>query len=309
MSEKIELALEILRNPDAPLSAKALYNLSDLEGEDRERLYQEWGTIPLERRRKLMHRVAEVSETNFDMDFSAVTRLAMTDLDAELREAAVEAAWTDESPEMLNRLLPMASIDFSPSVRAAAISALGRFIELGEDGKFDKQLARQAENLAIRIYKNEDLDTEIRRRALEAISNCSRPEVMEMIEDGYKHRDLRMRASAVYAMGRTCDEQWENIVLKELQNRDALMRYEAVRAAGELSIESALPLLARLIEEADREVMEMTVWSLGEIGGAEAQRLLREKADEAERDGDDDLSEAIEEALATASLAGGDFAF
>jgi HEAT repeat protein len=309
MSEKIELALEILRNPDAPLSAKALYNLSDLEGEDRDRLYQEWGTIPLERRRKLMHRMAEVVETNFDMDFSAVTRLAMTDLDSELREAAVEASWTDESPEMLNRLMPMASIDFSPSVRAAAISALGRFIELGEDGKFDKQLARQAENLAIRIYKNESLDTEIRRRAIEAISNCSRPEVQGMIEDAYKHRDIRMRASAVYAMGRTCDEQWESIVLKELQNRDALMRYEAVRAAGELTTESALPVLANLIEEADREVMEMTVWALGEIGGAEAQRLLRVKAEEAERDGDDDLSEAIEEAIASASLAGSDFAF
>ena len=309
MSEKIELALEILRNPDAPLSAKALYNLSDLEGEDKDRLYQEWGTIPLERRRKLMHRMAEVVETNFDMDFSAVTRLAMTDLDAELREAAVEASWTDESPEMLNRLMPMASIDFSPSVRAAAISALGRFIELAEDGKFDKQLARQAENLAIRIYKNENLDTEIRRRAIEAISNCSRSEVQDMIEDAYSHRDIRMRASAVYAMGRTCDEQWENTVLKELQNRDALMRYEAVRAAGELTIESALPLLGTLIEEPDREVMEMTVWALGEIGGAEAQRLLRVKAEEAERDGDDDLSEAIEEAIATASLAGSDFAF
>jgi HEAT repeat protein len=307
MSVKIEQALEVLLNLDVPLSAKMLYNLSDLEGADRDRLYQEWGTIPLERRRKLLHRVAEVSETNFDMDFSALTRLALTDLDAELREAAVEASWTDESPEMLNRLLPMASIDLSVSVRAAATSALGRFIELGEHGKFDRQLARQAENLAIRLYRSEKNDIEIRRRALEALSNCSRPEVLPMIEEAYRHNDSRMQASAVYAMGRTCDERWESTVMKELGSRDALMRYEATRAAGELTLENALPYLAQSLDEPDREIMEMTVWALGEIGGGEAQRLLRQKADEAEKDGDEELSEAIEEALASASVAGGEF--
>jgi HEAT repeat protein len=309
MTAKIDVVLDVLRNPDATLTAKMLYNLSDLEGEDKKQLYEEWGTIPLERRRKLMHRIVEVAETNFEMDFSAVTQLAMTDLDAELREAAVDASWTDESPEMLRRLMPLASIDISPNVRAAAVGALGRFIEMGELGKFDKQHARQAELLALKIYNNASLDTNIRRRALEAISNCSRPEVAGMIEESYKDNDIRMRSSAVYAMGRTCDERWEGIVLRELKNRDAMMRYEAARAAGELSMEQAIPQLGKLLEEADREVMEMAVWALGEIGGAEAQRFLRELSDQAEKDGDDDLVSAIEEALAAATLAGGDLVF
>lgn len=309
MTAKIDVVLDVLRNPDATLTAKMLYNLSDLEGEDKAQLYQEWGTIPLERRRKLMHRIVEVAETNFEMDFSAVTQLAMTDLDSELREAAVEASWTDESPDMLRRLMPLASIDISPNVRAAAVSALGRFIEMGELGKFDKQHARQAELLALKIYNNTSLDISIRRRALEAISNCSRPEVASMIEESYKDSDIRMRSSAVYAMGRTCDERWEGIVMRELKNRDAMMRYEAARAAGELSMEQAIPQLGKLLEEADREVMEMAVWALGEIGGAEAQRYLRELSDQAEKDGDDELVSAIEEALAAATLAGGDLVF
>ncbi|MBX3066023.1 MAG: HEAT repeat domain-containing protein [Anaerolineae bacterium] len=309
MSAKIEHALEILLDPDAPLTAKAIYNLSDLSGEDKDRLYREWGTIPLERRRKLMSRITEISETNFEMDFSTLTRLALTDLDAELREIAIESAWSDESPEMLRQLMPMASIDMSIAVRAAAVGALGRFIELGEHAKFDKQLARQAENLAIRIYKDEKIDTEIRRRALEAISHCSRSEVPDMIEDAYNSRDIRMRASAVFAMGQSADERWEEIVLKEMRNRDALMRFEAARASGELAIEAAVPILTKMLDEDDREVMEMAIWSLGEIGGAEAQRLLHELSDRIESEGDDDLIEAIEEALASASLSGGDMVF
>lgn len=309
MSAKIEHALEILLDPDAPLTAKAIYNLSDLAGEDKDRLYREWGTIPLERRRKLMARITEIAETNFEMDFSTLTRLALTDLDAELRGIAIESAWSDESPEMLRQLMPMASIDMSVAVRAAAIGALGRFIELGEHAKFDRQLARQAENLAIRLYNDEHNDTEVRRRALEAISHCSRGEVPSMIEDAYSSRDIRMRASAVFAMGQSADERWEEIVLKEMRNRDALMRFEAARASGELAIEAAVPILTRMLDEDDREVMEMAIWSLGEIGGAEAQRLLRELSDRVESEGDDDLIEAIEEALATASLSGGDMVF
>jgi hypothetical protein len=74
-------------------------------------------------------------------------------------------------------------------------------------------------------------------------------------------------------------------------------------------MEQAIPQLGKLLEEADREVMEMAVWALGEIGGAEAQRFLRELSDQAEKDGDDDLVSAIEEALAAATLAGGDLVF
>ena len=154
MASKIDLALDVLTKPETTLTAKAMYSLSDLEGADKAKLYEVWGTIPLERRRLLMHRISELTETNFDMDFSAVTKLGLTDLDAELRQAAIEASWTDESPDMLNRLMPLASIDLSSSVRAAAFSALGRFINLAEHDKFDKQLSRQAENLAIKVYRN-----------------------------------------------------------------------------------------------------------------------------------------------------------
>jgi HEAT repeat protein len=114
-----------------------------------------------------------------------------------------------------------------------------------------------------------------------------------------------MQISAVFAMGRTYDEQWGDYVRQQLDSEDPEMRYEAARAAGELELEDAVPGLARLALDSDREIKEVAIWSLGEIGSREATRVLERLATEAKRLGDDDLLEAIEDALASASLGGG----
>lgn len=309
MATKFEAVLVNLQDADQPLAAETIYGLSDLNADDLKRLSAVWGGIPLERRRPLIHRLVEAAETNFDMDFGAVTRLALTDLDDEVRATAVEATWTDESPDMLRRLIGLASGDHAETVRAAAVSALGQFILLGELSKFDPMLTRQAENVALKLYHNEREGVDVRRRALEAIANCGREGVSEMIEESYEDNDARMRASALFAMGRSCDPKWSPVVLRELDSGDPEMRYEAARAAGELELREALPQLARLLEGEDREVMEMAVWALGEIGGNQAQRLLDDLIEQAENASDDALVEAIEEAMEAASLAGEDLAF
>jgi HEAT repeat protein len=201
----------------------------------------------------LIRRLVEASETNFDLDFGAVTHLALTDLDDEIREIAIEATWIDESPDMLRRLLVLASSDISQGVRAAAVSALGLFILQGELGKFDPALARQAENVAIKLYEDHDESVDVRRRALEAIANCGRSGVDDMIEQAYRDDNAQMRASAVFAMGRSCDVKWAPMVLRELTSDSPEMRYEAARTAGELEIRDAVPHLAEMLEDEDRE--------------------------------------------------------
>jgi|SRR5581483_355028 HEAT repeat protein len=309
MATKFDAVLVNLQDVDRPLAAETIYGLSDLNTDDLKRLGAVWGGIPLERRRSLIHRLVEAAETNFDMDFGAVTRLALTDLDDEVRATAVEATWTDESPDMLRRLMGLASGDRAEAVRAAAVSALGQFILLGELGKYDPMLTRQAENVALKLYHNAAETVDVRRRALEAIANCGREGVSEMIEESYQHGDARMRASALFAMGRSCDPKWASVVLRELESGDPEMRYEAARAAGELELRESVPQLARLLDGEDREVMEMAVWALGEIGGKQAQQLLDDLIERAENAGDDALVEAIEEAMEAANLAGQDLAF
>ncbi len=292
-----------------PLTTSLIQRLSNISEAERQSLIAAWGGIPLDRRRHLLKRMIEILEADFEMDFGAVTRLALTDLDDELREAAVDASWTDESGDMMNRLMPLASIDIAPRVRAAAMSALGRFILQGELGKFDRQLARQAENVAIRLYNNKDEDPLVRRRALEAIANCSRSEVSGMVKDGYASKNPLLRIGAVFAMGRTCDAKWAPTILSELSSDDPEMRFEAARSAGELELEEAVPQLAALLDEGSRQIMKMAIWALGEIGSAEAQQLLEDRLEQAESSHDDELLESIEEALAAASLAGDNFSF
>jgi hypothetical protein len=305
-SKSITEILAEIADVEKPLAAETIYRLSDLNDEDLKIVQAQWGAIDVDRRRTLVHRLAETSETNFDMDFSAFTRLALTDLDDEVREAAIETTWNDESPDMATRLIAMASGDIAENVRAAAIAALGNFILLGELGKFDSQVARRAQNIALKLYNDETEAIDVRRRALEAVSNCSREGVSEMIEQAYEGDDQKLRASAIFAMGRSCDTKWSKIVLRELRSDDPELRFEATRAAGELEIKKSVPYLADILQEEDREIMEMAIWSLGEIGGNESRRLLEDMMERADETNDDDLAEAVDEALQMANLVGED---
>jgi len=145
---------------------------------------------------------------------------------------------------------------------------------------------------------------EVRRRALESLANSSHDLVATAIAEAYDSEDQRLQISALFAMGRSCDERWSEIVLAELDNEDAEFRYEAARAAGELEIEEAIPALSRFVFDDDVDVRDVAIWSLGEIGGKEAVRILNLLANDAKLNRDRDLAEAIEDALAIAELGG-----
>jgi HEAT repeat protein len=301
--------LQALAASDRPMTAAMVYRLSDLDDSDLTRLNADWPKIPAERRAKLVKHLGEVSETNFDMDFTRVMALALLDRDADVRQAAIEANWCDESLEFLRKLIDLAQHDPIDDVRAQALSALGPFILLGEVQNVYERDVRRAQEVAIALYRDVDNPLDVRRRALEALGNSSRPEVTELIQDAYDSDDSRLRASAVFAMGRTCDNNWSEIVLDEMYNTDAHLRYEATQAAGEIELSEAVPRLGELLQDEDREVLEMAIWSLGEIGTGEAQRLLEDALERAELDDDEFLNEAIVEALENASLVGPNLRF
>lgn len=302
---KFEDVIQTLQDENAALSKTIIRRLSNLDESEREQLMGAWGMIPVTRRQRLMRQISEIAASDFDTDFGAVIRLALTDLDDTVRHLAVEASSNDESPLTFHALMPLATIDRSSNVRSGAISVLGQFILLGELGKFSANLSRQAQNLALRLYRNQNEDVEVRRRALEAISNSSREEVAPLIREAYDSGDSRLQLSAVYAMGRSCDHKWAGAILRELESDAPAMRFEAIRAAGELELETAIPKIAPHLQSGDRQLMEISIWALGEIGGGEARRLLDEMVEYAEDIDDDELLEMVEDALATASLDGG----
>lgn len=306
----LDTTLDALKsNVEGTANATVFYGLSGLSASQMPRVQEVWVTLPADYRHKLLQQMVDISETNFELDYRLIGMLALEDDDPAVRTGAVELLWEDDSLEMMDRLIDLAQWDESVQVRAASASALGRFILAGELGDLPETETIRAQDVVVTLLTSEDEDVEVRRRALESIANCGHEIVQEAIDEAYQSDDPRMQASAVFAMGRTYDNRWNDVVLREIDSVDPAIRYEAARASGELEIEEAVPQLARLAQGPDREIKEVAIWSLGEIGGSYAMKILGALADEAERDEDDDLLEAIEEAIGNASLAGRDFDF
>lgn len=298
----LQSTLDALRSQKV-LNSTILYGLSKLSDAEITQVEAQWHLLPAVYRRGVMRQLVETSETNFELDYSIMGRLGLRDEDPVVRSVAIDVLWIDDSMDLMALLIQLALNDPSVEVRAAATSALGRFILAGELGELADERTRDAEAAALHILTNSQEDIAVRRRALEAIANCSHPSVEPSIRDAYNGNDDRMRISALFAMGRTADQQWAAIILEELKGEESELLYEAVRAAGELELASAVPTLGKLVLSEDREIQEMAIWSLGEIGGSEAMRILNALAEVADENEDAELQEAIEEALANANLA------
>lgn len=303
--EPFEALLENLRSPDDLLRAALIYRLSSPTPEDFAALQAAWEDIPVNRKRLLLSRLLEASEISFEADYSDVALFALSDEDEEVRAAAIECLWENEHQSVMHQLTRIMQQDEAAAVRAAAAQALGRFVLASELGDLSEGITRDAEQALLDLWFESGEPQEVRRRALESLAYSGRDEIPSLIEEAWADQDLKMQASAIFAMGRSADERWEEQVLHALYHTHPELRYEAARAAGELLLTTALPRLIDMLREADREVMENAIWSLGEIGGNAAKRALMDLAD---GENDDALLEIIEDALNTAALSTGEFA-
>ena len=279
--------LTMLRDNQRPLPPTALYAFWDLSPQQLNELKSVWPHIDVERRRNLLHDLGELEEADFDVSFADIYRLALEDEDACVRATAISNMWEDESPLRIDPLLEFMYHDPAVEVRAAAAGALGQFVYLGAIDELPAAQARRVEEALLNIIQGND-DTEVRRRALESIAFATRPEVAPLIRVAYAAPDEKMRASALFAMGRTADNVWAPQILAELERGAPPLRFEAARAAGELELAEAVPALQQLIEEGDIQCREAAIWSLGQIGGDAARttllKLLEETDDEEEVD-------------------------
>jgi len=307
----LEVTLETLKSiEESPFPSTLYYGLSGLTPAELNQLRSVWETVDPYKRHVLLAELVEASELNFELDYRELGYFALDDADSSIRESAVELLWEDESLELMRRLTEIAQWDEAAVVRAAATSALGRFVLLGEFSEIPSVEAERVQDMVVNILTNENEEIDVRRRALEAISNSGHEIVESAIEEAYNGSEHKMRASAIYAMGRNYDPaKWGDIVLREMGSDEPEMRYEAARSAGELELKEAVPGLGRIAAEDERENKEVAIWSLGEIGGREAIRILSALIEDAQEDGDDILVESIEDAIGNASLVGDELNF
>lgn len=278
--------LEHLRDVSQPFPATLLYHFSNLTKSNLAALEAAWPQVPVERRRGVMHDLSELGEANFEVAFEDAFRLGLEDADAEVRATSINSLWEAEDERLIAPFIEFLQRDPDAGVRAAAASALGRFVYLGEIEELPAAQARRIEDVLLAAARGND-DLDVRRRALEAVAYSSRAEVAPLISTAYAAPETKWRVSAIFAMGRTADDQWAEQVEAEMHNSFPDIRFEAARAAGELELRDAVPDLAELVDDVDAQVREAAIWSLSQVGGPEAQkvltRLLR-KADDDERD-------------------------
>ncbi len=283
---------------DAKPTAASLTFLSDMSSENRATFREIWPELPLERRKRIVSNLVLMSEDNIDLDFRYALLVALEDSDPQVRQSAIEGLYEDNSKLLLGRLLSMLRADPDTTVREAVARALGRFTYIAECE--DKLGARAAElrQALLGVARNRNDDMDVRRRAIESLGYLHNDsEVNELITDVYEHGG-RNAESAIFAMGRSMDPRWEQVILDELESDHPAMRYEAAHAAGEMILSDALPQLVRMIGDRDLEVRLSAIWALGQIGGKPATEALSQ----ALQSDEPAIKEAAQEAMGEISF-------
>jgi HEAT repeat protein len=286
---------EALLNKDAPFPVSLLYFFSDISHVDLKKLEEVWPQVWTERRRGLLEDMETMAEKDTLLFFDHVAVMCLEDEDPVARATAIRLLWQSENEKLVPKLIKLLKEDSQDIVRAAAATALGVFVYLGELEEIDEDIYKDILNALIKVHMGSD-ERLVRRRALEALGWATHPEVSDFIQHAYETNQEEWLQSALFAMGRSYDNRWTKAVMRMFDHPDALVRYEAVRAAGELELEDARQALFDMLEEGieDDDIYYAAIWSLSKIGGRGVREAIEASLEDAEEPEDIQL---LEEAL------------
>jgi HEAT repeat protein len=293
VAENIKQIIDSMVDPDKPLVHTELADLSNISPEELNYISQIWARVEVDRRRKIISRLVELAEDNFELNFDNIFKFALRDSDAAVRVKAIEGLWECEETYLITPFIRMLNEDVSENVQAAAAKALQQYAMLAELKKLGPSSSTRVSQALIAILADQKKPPEVWRRALEAASPLSLPQVREAINLAYKSPDTKLKNSALFAMGRNCDPVWLPIVIRELSSQNPETRYEAAGACGEICAEEAVPHLIKTALDKDVEVQQAAITALGKIGGPKASLFLQKCAKSA----DETISEAAQQAL------------
>jgi len=286
---------EALLNKQAPFPPHLIYFFSDITAQELSDLEKVWPDVWIERRRGLLEEMENLAEADTILYFDDMAVMCLSDADPVARTTAIRLLWQSNQEKLVPTLLQMLKEDPEPIVRAAAATGLGNFVYLGEMEEISKSTYKTILEALIEAHLNSE-HFMVRRRALEALGFASHPDIPHFIQKAYDTQDDEWLQSALFAMGRTCNQAWIDSILRMFNHPDDLVRYEAVRAAGELEAEGAREAIFDLLEEGtdDEDLYYAAIWSLTKIGGRGVRKLIEMDLSESE---DPDEISFLEEAL------------
>ncbi len=282
---------EIIVSRELPANTH-LADLSRMQAADFRLFKQSWAKVEAPRRRQILIRLEELIEDNIELDFDAIFKYCLKDVDPMVRKQAIESLWDNRDTALIPTFTNLLNGDINLDVQAAAATALGKYVLAVELEDIDESYRDLLSRTLLAAFNNKNRDNDVRRRALEAVAPFNLPAVQEAIRQAYDSRDERLIASAIYGMGKTCNEAWLPVLYKELKNPDAEIRFETAGALAEIGNQDSVPHLMEIINDQDIEVRQSVIQSLADIGGNEAKQCLKKLAD--------DPNEAIREAAAAA---------
>ena len=281
-----------LADENKPLANKQLVELTDIKNEDLVFFDRVWSGLSPKRQLHLINRLIELGENSAELNFDAIFRHRLSDPAEEIRSKAIEGLWENEDTTLIEPLIKIMQSDPSVTVRRDSAIALGRFAMLAEHKKINPDYMPVLCKTLLDTYNDSD-DIDIKRRAMESVAPLSLPRVEQAILEAYKSDNIKLKASAIYAMGRNCSPDWINYAISELSSPMAELRYEAAGACGELGEDAAVPYLIEVADDDDMDVRIAAIVALGKIGGEEAQEYLELCL----KDDSEAIREAAEQAL------------
>jgi HEAT repeat protein len=289
-----ESDLADLGDPTKRLAATQLVNFSELDAIEAERFEAAWPEIDAGRRVQIISELTDLAQDSVDLNFDAIYKLALRDEEALVRAAALNGLQEYEGRDLIPVLGDLLRNDADASVRREAAVALGRYALAAELDQLRAEDAAAVRDVLMESAEDLEEDDRVRARAIEALGAISGEETENLIESIYQENSLWLKVGAMDAMGRSCNESWLPLVLREMENRAPEMRHAAAFAAGEIGDEVAVNQLKRMaVLDPDREVQLAAVHALGEIGGNQAKVALKAVLFE----GDEALEEAVQEAM------------
>lgn len=267
---------------------------SDIDPASLNLLMKAWPQVKSARKRALLKHLESTLEEDTLVSYDDLARAMLADPDPAIRRNAIRLLVECDDPKLVPAYIKMLESDEDPETRAEAATALGHFVMLGELEEIPEKVHRQAED-ALLHAANSQSDNEISRRAVESLGFSSRPEVPTLIEAAFRRADHIWRASALFAMGRSNDDRWQDQVLGMILSEDPRERMAAIQSAGELGLALARPLIIRVLEEEeDDDTTTAAIWALSQIGGEDARTYIESLLDATE---DEDQIDFLEEAL------------
>ncbi len=297
-----EQVMDALLGDDA-VKIPQLFRLSDMSPSDEKAFFARWDNTPDGRRAEIAQHLADLSEINFEVEFSPVFAYCLRDEMEAVRKSALDGLWDCSKTTLITPIVKLMQDDPSELVQKTAAATLAHYVLMGEWGQIAASAKERAVDALMAQYRDPDTPDDVKRAALEALGSSSHEDMPALISGAYESSDIRMQASALFAMGISADDRWIGTLIDEMESPYEDIRAEAARAAGEIGASDAVSPLTELVFDEDEDVQKAAIYALGKIGSDEAQQVLNSLMEDEEAA---DLHESIEEALEQGDLLGTD---